>query len=165
MLQPEDSPCRMANVCKQIPDTLGSLDVEITGYHKECYRKFINHQERLKECSHESSRTRDPRTASACPLFPAKCIICDKAEMKVKGSRKTERCMKFSVFKEKETGALQDPGWKSIAPRALELGLDALYRRVLNEDLFAREAQFHRSCLQRFHLQYKNYVRSKTQCP
>ncbi len=38
MLQPEDSPCRMANVCKQIADTLESLDLEITGYHKKCYK-------------------------------------------------------------------------------------------------------------------------------
>jgi len=66
--------------------------------------------------------------------------------------------VKFPVFKDKD-GALKEPTWKQIEPRALELGNSRLHRKVQGEDLFAREAQFHQSCRKSFNLEYANYLR------
>ena len=62
------------------------------------------------------------------------------------------------MFKDKD-GALKEPTWKQIESRALELGNSSLYRKVLGEDLFAREAQFHPSCRSLFNLKYLNHLR------
>ena len=86
----------------------------------------------------------------------SKCIFCEKLELKSCG--KTEQCIKFPVFKDKD-GALKEPTGKQIEPRALELGNSHLHRKVQGEDLFAREAQFHPSCRSLFNLRYLNHLR------
>ena len=162
LMQPQDSPNRMEDICNQIPETLAGANLETTGYHRGCYQKFTNNQDRLK-CSatpnESASTTRSPRKASslsAMRLFSPECIFCEKLEVKLHG--KTERCMKFPIFKGKD-GALKEPTWKQIEPRALELGNNRLHRKVQGEDLFAREAQFHPSCRNSFSLKYINYLR------
>ena len=60
---------------------------------------------------------------------------------------------------------VQGPVWsfkgtysKNIKPQALELGYSGLHRMVQDEDLFAREAQFHPSCRKSFNLRCANYL-------
>lgn len=53
-------------------------------------------------------------STSAMGLFPPECIFCEKLELKSCG--KTERCVKFPVFKDKDR-ALKEPTWKQIEPR------------------------------------------------
>ncbi|KAK5870594.1 hypothetical protein PBY51_003528 [Eleginops maclovinus] len=76
--------------------------------------------------------------------------------MKVLG--KTQRCIKFPVYKSKD-GTLKEPTWKRIEPQALEPGLHHLHRMVQDEDLFAREANYHQSCRKSFDLNYANHKR------
>ena len=145
----------MEDICNQIPETLVGANLETTGYHRGCHQKFTKNQDRLK-CSatpnESASMTRSPCKASslsAVRLFSPECIFCEKLEVKLHD--KTERCIKFPKFKGKD-GALKEPTWKQIEPRALELGNSRLHRKVQGEDLFAREAQFHP-------LKYINYLR------
>lgn len=161
LLEPLDSPNRMEEVCSQIPESLAGADLQVIGYHRGCYQNFTKNQDRLKSSSTsqelKASKSRSPRrqsSSSAIQLFPPECIFCQRLEVKVSG--KTERCTKFAVFKDKE-GALREPTWKQIEPRALELGHSSLYRMVQGEDLFAREAQFHQSCRKAFNLKYFNH--------
>lgn len=163
LMEPRDSPNRMEDVCNQIPETLAGGNLEAIGYHRGCYQKFTKNQDRLK-CSitpnERASTTRSPRKSSSSSttmrLFPPECIFCEKLELKSCG--KTERCIKFAMFKDKD-GALKEPSWKQIEPRALELDNSRLHRKVQGEDLFAREAQFHPSCRKSFNLKYANYLR------
>ncbi len=164
LIEPHDSPYRMEDVCNSIPESLAGADLEAIGYHRGCYQNFTKNQDRLK-CSvkyHEASTSRSLRktpSSSAIQMFPPECIFCGRLELKVSG--KTERCTKFPVFKEKD-GALKEPTWKQIKPRALELGLHCLHRTVQGEDLFAREANFHQSCRKSFNLKYVNHLRDTT---
>ena len=165
LLEPLDSPHRLQEVCSCIPESLSGEVLEAIGYHRGCYQNFTRNQDRLKYCSQElqASTSRSPRKApssSAIQLFPQECIFCKKLEVKVSG--KTERCINFAVFKDKE-GALKTPTWKQIEPRAIELGYSSLYRMVQGEDLFAREAKFHQSCRKSFNLKYINHQRHKAQ--
>jgi len=162
LLEPYDSPHRMEDVCISIPESLAGADLEAIGYHRGCYQNFTKNLDRLKgriETITEASTSRSPRkprSSSAIKLFPPECIFCEKLELKVSG--KTERCIKFPVFKSKD-GALKEPTWKQIEPYALELGNNRLYRMVQGEDLFATEAQFHHSCRKLFNLKYANHLR------
>ena len=149
LMEPPDSPNRMEDVCNQIPETLAGENLEAIGYHRGCYEKFTKNQDPLK-CNitpdDRASTARSHRKLSswsAMGLFPPECIFCEKLELKSCG--KTERCIKFPVFKDKD-GALKELTWKKIEPRALELGNSHLHRKVQGEDLFAREAQFHPFC-------------------
>ena len=162
LMEPRNSPHRMEDICNQIPDTLAGVNLEVIGYHRGCYQKFTKNQDRLK-CSttpsESATTTRSPRKASslsAMRLFSPECIFCEKLEVKMHG--KTERCIKFPMFKDKD-GTLKEPTWKQIEPRALELGNSRLHRKVQSEDLFAREAQFYPSCRNSFNLMYANYLR------
>lgn len=161
LAEPLDSPYRMKDICNHIPESLDGADLETIGYHRGCYQNFTKNQNRLK-CSADSNEAptsrshRNSASSLAMKLFPLECIFCGKLEVKVSG--KTERCSKFPVFKDKD-GALKDPTWKQIEPRALELGLHQLHRLVQGEDLFAREANFHRSCHKSFNLKYTNHLR------
>ena len=76
-------------------------------------------------------------------------------------SRTTERCTTFPVFQE-STGALKDQSWQQIEPRALEMERLQLHRCVQGQDLFAKEAKFHKSCLQSFKLDYLAHCRKIT---
>lgn len=163
--EPHDSPFRMEDVCNRIPESLAGADLEAIGYHRGCYQHFTKNQDRLKcsVTSNEASTSRSPRkrpSSSAMQLFPTECIFCGRIEQKVSG--KTERCINFAVFMDKG-GALKEPTWKQIEPRALELGLHCLHRMVQGEDLFAREANFHKSCRKSFNLKYVNHLRDTGQ--
>lgn len=162
-MEPQDSPNRMVDVSLQIPENLEGANLEGIGYHRGCYQRFTKNQDRLKSSvtpnSEATTTTRSPRkssSSSATRLFPPECIFCEKLELKSCG--KTERCIKFPMFKDKD-GALKELTWKQIEPRALELGNSRLHRKVQGEDLFAREAQFHPSCRSSFNLKYVNHLR------
>lgn len=121
LLEPRGSPNRMEDICNQIPESLAGENLETIGYHRGCYQKFTKHQDRLK-CSVTSNdgacTSRSPRKSrpsSATQLFPPECIFCQKLELKVLG--KTERCTKFSIFKNKD-GVFKEPTWKQVEPRA-----------------------------------------------
>ena len=157
--QPPGSPNRMEAVCKSIPDNLTGADLGAIGYHRACYQHFTKNQDRLQCNLVVSSASHSPRkrpSSSGSLLFPAECIFCQKLEKKVSG--KTERCTKFSVFKEKD-GAFREPSWTPIASQSLAMGNGRLYRLVEGEDLFAREAQYHPSCHNAFKLQYVSHCR------
>uniref|UniRef100_UPI00358E3B67 uncharacterized protein n=1 Tax=Myxine glutinosa TaxID=7769 RepID=UPI00358E3B67 len=145
--------------------SLAGADLETIGYHRGCYQNFTKKQDRLKcsAISTEAATSRSHRklpSSSAMQLFPPECIFCGRLELKVSG--KTERCINFAVFKDKD-GALKEPSWKQIEPRALELGLHSLHRMVQGEDLFVREANFHNSCRKSFNLKYVNHLRDTGQ--
>ena len=91
-------------------------------------------------------------------MFPPQCTFCDKLEVKVSG--KTVRCSRFPVYKN-IGGSFKEPTLKQIEPRALELELYRLHRKVHGEDLFAKEANLHPSCRNSFSLQYINHVQKQ----
>ena len=157
LLQSHGSPARVEAVCKLIPDNLDGVDLEMTGYHRGCYQAFTKHQDRLKCVApdNEPSTIRSPRKSSTSSrnIFPPECIFCGKLETKVSG--RTERCVQFASFKGKEAA------WTRIESQALEIGDNRLHRKVAGEDLFAREARFHKSCHSSFKLRYVNYLRDQ----
>ena len=128
--QPLDSPNRMEAVCKSIPDNLTCADLEAIGYHWACYKHFTENQDRVQcnmvVCGASHSPRKRP-SSSGSHLFPAESIFCQKLEKKVSG--KTERCTKFSVFKEKD-GAFRKPSWTPIASQSLAMGNGCLHRLV-----------------------------------
>ena len=93
----------MENVCSLIPETLEGIDLDVIGYHRQCYQQFTKNQDKLKQLNNpESSLSNSqysPRTKSAQKeaktLFPPECIYCDKIEIKTAG--KTERPTKFTL--------------------------------------------------------------------
>jgi len=156
-----NSPHRMNDACSCIPENIDDINLESHGYHKSCYEKFTSHLNRLKSnLEHEASTSRSPRKSrtSSTVMFPPECIFCDKKETKISG--KTERCIKFPVFKTVD-GNIKEPSWKQIEPRALEMGLHRLHRKVQGEDLFAKEANFHQSCRKSFNLQYMKHMQKQ----
>ena len=100
----------MEDICNKIPDTLAGVNLEVTGYHRDCYQKFTKNQDRLKcdAIPNESATiTRSPRktsSLSAIRLFSPECIFCEKLEVKLHG--KTERCINFPMFKDKDATEL-----------------------------------------------------------
>jgi hypothetical protein len=158
LCQPYDSITRMQYVCNNIPESLDGLNLAHTGYHRACYQKFTKNQDRLQCEDNNQPSTSTHRSPRKLPpsdiIFPPTCIFCGKLEIKHKG--KTERCTKFAAFKGKE------PTWLLIEPRALEIGESRLHRMVVGEDLFAREACFHKSCHDAFHLKYLHHQKRET---
>ena len=67
--------------------------------------------------------------------------------------RKTERCERFSSWKNRENA------WKQIQFRAEKMGMERLYRQVKDVDLFAVEAKYHPSCLKAFRTSFANHER------
>ena len=112
---PLTHPTEREAVYKSIPNNLTCADLEAIGYQWACYQHFTKNQDRL-QCNMVASRaSHSPRkrpSSSGSHLFPAESIFCQKLEKKVSG--KTERCTKFSVFKEKD-GAFREPSWTPIS--------------------------------------------------
>lgn len=108
LMEPRVSPCRMEDVCNQIPEALGR--------QRGCYQKFMKNQDRLRGSVNTSWNNLEnifPRklsSSSAMRLFPSECIFFEKPELKLCG--KTPRCIKFPMFKD-EDGALREPTWKT----------------------------------------------------
>lgn len=164
--EPDGSPHRMEEICSGIPESISSVDLETSGYHRGCYQNFTKNLDRLTsrrlkqiKPSHHSPRVISSASGVAqSSIIPPECIFCEKLDVKVMG--KTERCITFPVFKDAK-GCLKQPSWKQIEPRALELGNRRLYRMVQGEDLFARGAHFHQSCRKSFNLKYTNHIHDK----
>ena len=169
-----ESPCRMTNICDMIPSNLDGIDLDTTGYHRGCYQHFIKNLDRLSSGSvppKESSHGHSPRKSlsSENRVFPPECIFCEKCDIKINAgkSRRTERCTTFPVFQE-SYGGLKGESWRQIEPRALEMCKMRLHRLVQGEDLFAREAKFHKTCLSSFKLDYLSHCRKQIkeeECP
>ena len=168
---PHNSPYRMEDVCRRIPQSIDDAKLKSTGYHRGCYQSFTKNQDRLPkspeitfpetETSSCTSTRRSSITSICKPLFPPECIFCGKLEKKV--SKRTERCVKFPIFKAKD-GSLKEPAWTAIEHQALELKHFRLHRIVQGEDLFAREANFHPSCREAFHLDYLRHSKYVSKC-
>lgn len=108
LMEPKDSPNRMEDVCNQIPEIVDGAVLKAIGYHRGCYQKFTKNLDRLKSnvtSNDEAITSRSPRKPPSSKLFPPECIFCEKLELKL--SRKTERCITFSIF-DKE-GATKEP--------------------------------------------------------
>ena len=48
LMEPQDSPNRMEDVCIQIPENLEGANLEAIGYHRGCYQKFTKNKDCLK---------------------------------------------------------------------------------------------------------------------
>lgn len=137
--QPLDSPYRMQDACRQIPDIV----VESYGYHRDCYKRFTSNLARLSlvPVSTEPSATRPPRRPSDGSnrvIFNPDCIFCGKTgwkKVKHRGSWTTQPTCKF------EFG-----GGETVLQVAEQKKDFDLLRRIKGYDLFACEAQYHRSC-------------------
>ena len=74
LAEPLESPHRMSDICKIIPETLDDIDLSKVGYHRKCYQYFTKGFERLStsknkgECSLSSYSPR--KTESCSVLFP-----------------------------------------------------------------------------------------------
>lgn len=164
LAQPHDSQLRMKDICDKIPLRITDIDIEITGYHNACYQRFTKNMDRLVSSSKSyeqqpSTSKRSPRKRSVPDfLYPPTCIFCEKIQ--IQKNRKTERCTTFPKFAG-PSGQLKEPAWKKIEHQALDLNNMALYRCVQGQDLFAREAKYHPSCLAAFKLEHLAHTRKK----
>ena len=136
LCEPLDSPYRMEDACRCLPESLDGLDLDTVGCHRGCYQAFTKNKDRLQSNTIMTSKSYSPRkrSPSATILFPPECIFCQKLQIKI--SWKTERCMKFPVYKDKQ------PTWKQIESRSVEMDDTRLLRMVQGQDLFAKEAQY-----------------------
>lgn len=164
--EPHDSPYRMEDICRLIPESLANVNIKEVGYHRGCYQNFTKNLDRLRSDTStvENKLTRSPRKpfASNDPgKFPTECIFCEKQTTR-KSHGKKEQCVTFPVFKDNR-GVTLEPTWKQIEPRALAMGDNRLFRKVQGQDLFAREAKYHSSCRKAFNLRYINHLRD-TNC-
>ena len=164
LVQPHDSQLRMKDICDMIPISISDIDVETAGYHNVCYQRFTKNMDRLVSsselCEQQPSTSKhSPRKRSAPDLlYPPNCIFCEKIQ--IQKNRKTERCITFPMFAG-PSGQLKEPAWKKIEHQALDMIKMALYRRVQGQDLFAREAKYHPSCLAAFKLEHLAHTRKK----
>ena len=142
----EDSAYRLQNMCDCLPETVHEADTDRVGFHRKCMQKFTKNLDRLSNdsVSQESSSgfRRSPRKHPGTPsnvLFPFICIFCNN-----KKKHETTTLTKFSSFEGRSAS------WKEIEPKALEMRNMPVYRRVQGQDLWAREAKFHKRCLNQF---------------
>ena len=128
---------RMEKECAPIPADISSD----TGYHRDCYQKFTMNLKRLQVVENEET-TCTKRTSRGngkeSTIFSPECIFCNRSErkkIKVKGTWTTEGTSRF------------DLGGGEALQRLVEERKDEdLARRIRGYDLFACEAQYHRSC-------------------
>jgi len=143
--EPPGSASRMEEACDLIPSSYQAND----GYHRDCYQRFTMNLNRLsrpsKSSSEPSCSTRTSRRSSSDgekQLFNPDCIFCKKQgwkKVKVKGTWTTEMTSRFEY-----------DGGETIKMLAEMKKDDGLLIRIRGVDLFASEAQYHRSC----HRQY-----------
>ena len=153
--EPIESPYRMTAVCAQIPSSIDDVELGRRGCYKYCYANFI----KILDCSqadqssaeNEEFRNRSPRKMkSTDKLLSAEYVFCEK-----KKCDNNSKLKKLCSFKHRDTS------WQSTEPKALELCDTQLYQFVQEEDLFAREAQYHASCENQFKLNCLKYQKSK----
>ena len=111
------------------------------GYHRQCYQRFTANLSRLKtpEEPAESSSSRPKRTPSTEKyLFSAECVFCSKDARKKVKKRHTWTTEPLSKF---------EFGGGDTILQAAEAKKDYdMLRKIKGYDLFACEAQFHKSC-------------------
>ena len=135
----------MKDICDKIPLSISDVDVETTEYHNVGYQRSTKNMDRLvsssESCEQQPSTSKhSPRKWSAPDLlYPPNCAFCEKIQ--IQKNRKTERCT-FPMFAG-PSGQLKTPAWKKIEHQSLDLN-KALYRHVQGQDLFAREAKYHK---------------------
>ena len=133
---------RMKQSCDLIPDVI----VEYHGYHRDCYQRFTKNLDRLSSTLNNSSAEptnikRPPREKHSI-LFNPDCIFCNK-EGRIHIKRK-------GVWTKEDTSKFEFGGGPSLEALAKKKNDIKLLRRIENQDLFAREAHYHRSCLKKY---------------
>ena len=152
---PIGSPHRQQAVCNGIPSSLKDNH----GYHANCNRKFTSHLDRISETPSSSSAATDAchdarRKSGDSIIFRSDCIFCNKTgRIKVKVSSKW-------VFE--NTTRFEFGGGDRILITAEANNDEPLLCRIRGHDLFACEAQYHRSCCRKY---TRNPLRSKTTDP
>jgi len=139
LAQPPESKHRMADICAQIPEKSD----ETMGYHRDCYKRFASHAPSLPSSTtvEETDAPRPSRCSSNESekyIFNANCIFCKKPgpkAIKRRGTWTTELTTTFDYG-----------GGETIKEIAEEKKDFDLLRRIKGYDLFACEAQYHRSC-------------------
>lgn len=135
---PMDSKQRMTDICQLVPETVEKGQ----GYHRDCYKQFTSHiTDRAPEpsCQPQLQRpARVPSDQSEKIIFKPNCIFCDKA-----GSKKVK---KSGVWTTETTCKFEFGGGDHILDIAERREDFDLLRRIKGFDLFACEAQYHRSC-------------------
>ena len=81
--EPHDSPYRMEDICRLIPESLANVNIKEVGYHRGCYQNFTKNLDRLRSDTStvENKLTRSLRKPSASNdpgKFPTECIFCEK---------------------------------------------------------------------------------------
>ena len=165
LAEPLDSPYRLEAECRQLPQSLDQVDLETTGYHRQCYARFTKNLNRLRQPSDEAcaststapSKHHSPRkrTSDGEVLFPPECIFCEKVEIKTHGT--TESPKEFPHWKHK------DSGWSKIAPIAELMGNTTSYQKeITNEhNVFFRLVQYQEQSDLAFQLLIKSQLLDK----
>ena len=136
---PPGDPKRKVTVCNQIPNEF-SNDL---GYHTVCYKYFSSHKNNIKRNAEEEATAKQPpRKKPQNPIiFGPECIFCKKSGPK--------NSKKYSRRKE-ETSKFHFGGGQNIINHANAINDVDLLRTINNRDLFACEAQYHRSCHRKY---------------
>lgn len=140
--EPPSSSNRMEAVCTLIAETLEGLDLDCTGYHRQCYQLFHANMYRLKgtEVSNEDSSSQIilPGKVKAAEI-PHYFLqnACSAKRWKSKLMIKLKRPVKFVSWRHKESA------WQQIEVQALALGKTHLFRQVQEKDFHAAQARCH----------------------
>ena len=155
LCEPLTSNYRMKEVCNQIPEDLDDVDMDNTGYYRQCYQRFTANLHLLTRSDTDSASTyhHSPRKCHSTQLFPLECIFCGKLE--IKSGRKTERTTTFVSWKNWETS------WRNLEIQALEKDNVRLHRQVKGVDLVAVEAKYHSKCRKSLNTAYRYQIRAK----
>ena len=115
-------------VLEDIPD--------VHSYHWECYQLFTKNLNRLSEIlsdATEPSTSRPPRSSIDEVIFKPVCIF-------FKGKPKINQSEKL----------LDNRKYTNVVNVAKRVGDEDLYLRILEVDLFAAEARYHKSCREKY---------------
>jgi len=139
---------RKESACQLIPEQLEDHH----GYHRDCYKRFTNHLDKLPQVSDDpadpgegtsySMRKSLRGHESDLVLFSKDCIFCNKTErirIKIGASWTWQPTSKF------EFG-----GGATVIEIAKSKQDDQLLTRIRGEDLFAREAHYHPACRKKY---------------
>ena len=142
LAEPLDSVRRMTDICMQFPTEYS----ERFAYHRDCYQRFTSNLHRLSDSAESVASSEGGRRSRSLQsekiIFKPDCIFCGsegRKGVKVKGAWTTEPTVKF------DRG-----GGVSIQDFAESIGDEKLLTRIRGFDLFACEAQYHRSCQKKY---------------
>ena len=118
------------------------LTTKKTGYHADCYRKFIalgrNAPPKNDDVESKSVHTRSKSTVAIVSLstriMPKICIFCTKKDKKHNGSKQKLVSVETGYFEEK------------IKKCATTLGYQALLSKLRSVDFVAKEIRYHGIC-------------------